>query len=686
VIRSPKLLAPLLVFAAALVVYLSTMPRTVMLGDDGEFILASFFNGSPHSPGYPLYTLIGHLASLVPLGTVAARIHGLSGVLAALTCTLLFWIVQRLTHGRASAYAASLCYAFSSVFWSQAIIAEVYTLNTLLFFGLLAIALHLRTTPVSFRQTGSLKNPSTRLLVAFAFVYGLGLSNHWPLIGLSTPCLVVLLWPRIPAVLRSLHLQVPALLLGLTPYLWMYVHSQSDPPISYFGPLTSWQEFFQHVSREVYAGSAWTATWSDRLQSVAFLLLEGLRQFSWLGTGLAALGMLLQRRYLGWPETIALVLAFAANGVGVALVSAGDYSAMHAALLRVFPLIAYGVLAIWIGFGADQLLNWLHRRTVPLAASSWLGWALALVLVATTLFSNLAQNDRRNDRWADRFARLVLESLPNDAILFVAPDPDAFPIAYLNLVEGVRPDVTLMSPFGLVFGNRLFSHVRTTHEERRARNSQFVAASRREIFFIPPLPADIRSRPLCLYRRVLQRSGVAELATDPCARFTSQLDWILDEPALDTWTWLHREDILARALPWLVAEMMRSTDAEERALFRSYIDRSAQTVKTMVILMHELGRHRETFSRKERLALLAEAKELVDERTRKSRHAQLYLEAGRIHMDQNAVSQAVEAYRKSVEIWPNPANPAAGELFEHYRATGNHAAFSALQRRLYRVE
>jgi hypothetical protein len=307
---------------------------------------------------------------------------------------------------------------------------------------------------------------------------------------------------------------------------------------------------------------------------------------------------------------------------------------------------------------------------------------LALVLVATTLVANLAQNDRRNDRWADRFARLVLESLPNDAILFVAPDPDAFPIGYLNLVEGVRPDVTVMSPFGVVFGNRVFSQLRTPPEARRARNTEFVAASEREIFFIPPLPADIRSRPLCLYRRVVQRTGASELAADPCAAFPSQLDWILAEPVRDTWTWLHREDILARALPWLVAEMMRSTDAEERALFRSYIDRSAQTVKTTVILVHELGRHREAFSGTERLALLADAKELVDERTRKSRHAQLYLEAGRIHMEQKAVSQAVDAWRRSVEIWPNPANRAANELFEHYRATGNRSAFSALQRQL----
>src|SRR5437879_525351 len=41
--------------------YALTAPRTVALEDDGLFVLSSYFLGVEHPPGYPLFTLIGHL-------------------------------------------------------------------------------------------------------------------------------------------------------------------------------------------------------------------------------------------------------------------------------------------------------------------------------------------------------------------------------------------------------------------------------------------------------------------------------------------------------------------------------------------------------------------------------------------------------------------------------------------------
>ena len=36
-------------------------PRSVALEDDALFVLSSYFLGVEHPPGYPLFTLIGHL-------------------------------------------------------------------------------------------------------------------------------------------------------------------------------------------------------------------------------------------------------------------------------------------------------------------------------------------------------------------------------------------------------------------------------------------------------------------------------------------------------------------------------------------------------------------------------------------------------------------------------------------------
>lgn len=73
-------------------VYLWGTPEAVQFEDDGLFIMAAYFNGIAHPPGYPLYTLVGHLMSMLPVSSVAFRIHLLSGVFASLACGLI-WLV-----------------------------------------------------------------------------------------------------------------------------------------------------------------------------------------------------------------------------------------------------------------------------------------------------------------------------------------------------------------------------------------------------------------------------------------------------------------------------------------------------------------------------------------------------------------------------------------------------------------
>ena len=77
---------------AALALYLATAAPTVTLIDSGELILAAHVLGNPHSPGYPVYTPLLHLAQRLPLGDVAYRsaiFSALAGALACLTGWLL---------------------------------------------------------------------------------------------------------------------------------------------------------------------------------------------------------------------------------------------------------------------------------------------------------------------------------------------------------------------------------------------------------------------------------------------------------------------------------------------------------------------------------------------------------------------------------------------------------------------
>src|SRR5882724_1527892 len=79
----------LVVFITSLVLYTWTLAPTVTLVDSGELIVAARSLGVAHPPGFPLYVLLAHLATLVPIGNVAVRVNFASAIFAALAASTL---------------------------------------------------------------------------------------------------------------------------------------------------------------------------------------------------------------------------------------------------------------------------------------------------------------------------------------------------------------------------------------------------------------------------------------------------------------------------------------------------------------------------------------------------------------------------------------------------------------------
>ena len=85
-----------IVFFAALFLYAWTLAPTVTLVDSGELIVAARSLGIAHPPGFPLWVMLAHLASLVPLGSVALRINFSSAIFGALAAAMLTLVVAEL--------------------------------------------------------------------------------------------------------------------------------------------------------------------------------------------------------------------------------------------------------------------------------------------------------------------------------------------------------------------------------------------------------------------------------------------------------------------------------------------------------------------------------------------------------------------------------------------------------------
>ena len=121
--------------------------------DSGEFLGVAATLGVAHPTGYPLYALLGQLATLFPAGDPAFLINLVSAAAGAGAAFFMAAAAAELTATwkNASARAAAVVAAgvvtlAGRTLWSVATLAEVYALNACCWAALLWAALRLRRT------------------------------------------------------------------------------------------------------------------------------------------------------------------------------------------------------------------------------------------------------------------------------------------------------------------------------------------------------------------------------------------------------------------------------------------------------------------------------------------------------------------------------------------------------------
>lgn len=126
--------------SSAFALYLRTLAPSVLISDPGEYQFVLYELGIPHPTGYPLYVLLGHFWSRLPIGSVAYRINLLSAVFGVVTLIFVYLGLWELTKCRGVAFGLTLFFAVTPTFWSQMLVAGSYPLNALLFASLLYLA------------------------------------------------------------------------------------------------------------------------------------------------------------------------------------------------------------------------------------------------------------------------------------------------------------------------------------------------------------------------------------------------------------------------------------------------------------------------------------------------------------------------------------------------------------------
>jgi hypothetical protein len=224
-VRAGNLVIAAIVATIAFWTYTQTLLPGVDLGDTGGFQAAVLWQGASARQAYPLYYRLGRPFVRELAATNPARgLNLFSAVWGAVAAGLLTWLAATLASSALAGAAAGLLLAFSYTFWTQAIIAEVYTLHLALV-SLCLIALH------AFAS-----RPTRTRLAAFFAVYALSFGNHLSMVLLLVPFTVFLLQTHPsrrelfrPAVIALAVLIAIAGALQYTPNL-MWVWSSIDAP------------------------------------------------------------------------------------------------------------------------------------------------------------------------------------------------------------------------------------------------------------------------------------------------------------------------------------------------------------------------------------------------------------------------------------------------------------------------
>jgi hypothetical protein len=430
-----------LAFCLPFGLYLLTLSPTIYNLDSAELTTAAATGGLMRATGYPLYLSIGHLWSKLPVGDVGFRLNLFSAFCGALTILLAERILRHWKVGPLAAWGALGLLATGTYFWGLSLIAEVYTLHTALMAGLILALL----------RWG--EQPSPRRMLLVGLITGLSLSHHMAAVLLIPGSVFYLLTaaPRQALKPGSVGLGLLGLLVGLSFYLYLPLRYLAEPAFNYAGTFDS-QLNFVGVNLASLEGIIWLVT------GRAFTN----QMFAYQGPALwrefVDFGRLLAQAFFVFgltPGCLGLIMLFKRNWrqAGMLLImfslSVGFYVNYAVVDKDTMFLPAFLIWGLWAGYGYQVFFDWLsenldegqiQRRTRDLVNAAVVG----LVLMA------LAWNWNITDLSADRSTReqgeKILALAKPGALVFGWWDTVPV-IQYLQLVEGQRPDVTVVNRF-----------------------------------------------------------------------------------------------------------------------------------------------------------------------------------------------------------------------------------------------
>lgn len=451
----------LIIFILTFIIYIKFLASSIFQGDPAELSIVAYILGIPHPNGYPIYTWIGHLFTLTPVGSVVYRVNLMSAFFGAVTTSLIYMIVLKIAKlnnnslykgnsiksikdffkldiniYRFIAVIAALSLAFSQTFWSQAEIAEVYTLNA--FFVALMILILLKWN----------ENQNIKLLYVFFLIYGLSIGAHASNLLFMPVFLIFIALTNYRVILSYKHsiLFILFFTMGLLQFLYILIRASQNPVFGEI-PLNIY-EWWGLITAQKFS-SYFMISFSEIPKRILSYLGYLIDNFLVMGLILGIIGL------IGLCKNNVKILAlFSLMFVSNVLF----YLNYYVFDVEVMFIPSFIIFSIFIGIGLITVFNFIKNTMKDFKIEinfrkikiNTLNLFIVFIIVAsfllvpvTSYFTNYSQIEEINNDNFAYFAYTSLNGVPsNSTIITYWKSYAAF--KYFQIVNKVNPNVTII--------------------------------------------------------------------------------------------------------------------------------------------------------------------------------------------------------------------------------------------------
>lgn len=445
-------------------VYLTTIAPSVIQIDTGELATVQATLGIAHPTGYPLFTILGYLFSLIPLpfskifqlNLLAALYAAASVSVFTLTSKLILDNIQSFNLRKAikqkvkqkkqqekeksestsefnipettkilASVFGGLFLAFSKTFWFQSNSVEVYSLHLLL----ISLIIYFLIRAFLFAKNES---KIDKHWIWFSIALALGFTNHMTTL-LIIPGIAFLYFYQNKFNVRSFK-QILLMLLVFFPVL-ILIYSYfpiraSQNPIMNWGNPVDLERILRHISGKQYQVWLFSSSDSAAKQFEYF--------FSNLGSEFSIVFIII---LLGVIYSFSKARKFFLFNL-IVFFSTVLYSINYDIVdIDSYFLLAYISLAFFAVFGVTQIILFAIEKKINFAVP-----IIVLTLLISIEFYSNYQDVNQNDNFVYQdYTKTLLNNLPKNSIVF-SYQWDYFVSAsyYFQNVENFRKDVTVI--------------------------------------------------------------------------------------------------------------------------------------------------------------------------------------------------------------------------------------------------